>query len=211
MKNHSLLIAVLLLSLTAPLFSAESIGLGAQTRTEDPSGGLAEVIYRHPTKRPKDYEKFYLAPVILKLTDKNNALNADDQKFFSDAFTQAARESFANNKAGLTLVDKPAADVLTVQTEVSEFEAVKPEATGRGEIALRFDGSGRGGSLLLTALDGASNEKILVLRETLRGPKYLVGDQQKRMMNMLDAFRTWGSLLQQRLEMLKKQSNEGAK
>jgi hypothetical protein len=88
-----------------------------------------------------------------------------------------------------------------------EFEPVKPQATGKGDVAIRFDTTGRGGSLLLSGSDGASGEKIIELRQQLIGPKYLLGDQKTRLMNMLDAFRVWGSLLQMRLAELK---GEGA-
>lgn len=182
------------------------LGWGASVRAVDNKPEpVAEILYRHPTKRAKDYDKFYVAPVTLKPNEKSNTLSPEELKIFSDAFTNSARESLANNKNKWTVVDQPGPGVLAIQMTVLEFEPVKPQATGQGDVAIRFDGTGRGGSLLLAATDGESGEKIVELRDQLIGPKYLIGDQKKRLMNMLDAFRVWGSLLQMRLAELKQQ------
>jgi hypothetical protein len=177
------------------------------TSTTKGTEAVAEILYRHPTKRARDYDKFFVAPVTLKPNEKSNTLSPEELKVFAEAFTTSARESLSNSKKPWTVVDEPGAGALTIQMTVLEFEPVKPQATGKGDVAIRFDTTGRGGSLLLSGIDGASGEKIIELRQQLIGPKYLLGDQKTRLMNMLDAFRVWGSLLQMRLAELK---GEGA-
>jgi hypothetical protein len=176
--------------------------------TPVPSEAVAEVLYRHPTKRARDYNTFYVPPVTLVPNAKSNTLSPEELKIFADAFTDSARQSLRQNKKGWTLADQPGTGVLILQLRVEEFEPVKPEATGRGEVALRFDGIGRGGSLHLSALDGATKEKVVELRQQLIGPKFLLGDDRTRLMNMLEAFRAWGSLLQMRLDELKKETKK---
>lgn len=171
-------------------------------------GPIAEILYRHPTKRARDYNTFYIEPVALIPNQKTNTLSTEELKIFADAFTDAARQSLRQNKNGWLVSAEPGAGVLTLRVQVTEFEPVKPKATGQGDVALRFDGQGRGGSLHLTAVDGGTDEKIVELREQLIDPKYLLGDDRKRLMNMLDAFRAWGSLLQMRLAELKKEASK---
>ncbi len=189
------------------IISLISFATAAHASDPKPVGApLAQVLYRHPTKRAKDYKAFFIERVKVTPNAKNNVLSTDELKIISDAFTDSARESLANNTKGLKLAEKPTSGVLVVRMEVSEFDPVKPEATGQGDVHIHFDGQGRGGRLLLTGIDGGTQEKIVVLQEDLIGPKYLLGDQKTRLMNMLDAFRLWGSLLQMRLAELKNET-----
>lgn len=193
--------ALIILSLLTPVVARAADDIPAEWKTS--------VVYRHPTLRARDYDKIYLQPVILKPQQNETVLTPEQLKILNDAFNDAATSTWANNKAGVTLADQAGPGVLVVQPEVSEFEPVRLKSTGDGQFALRFDGTGRGGNLLMTATDGESGEKILVLREPLRGSKYLVGDQKKRLMTMLDAFRAWGNVLQMRLAEIKRKPATG--
>ncbi len=167
------------------------------------------LVFRHPTTRVIDYDKFLIMPVSIYDNPQKKIRDEDRPKY--DALSENLRQKLVSVVSKhYQIVDEPGPGVLRMEYAVIDIKPYVWYTNKQGNRTFRADTLLKGSKFELDCHDAQSDERIFAITTLYPGDIYKAYENSDLIPNIESAFTDWSTFLSGLLDRAKKSNAEAA-